>query len=115
LLHVLGNLLTNACKYSPAGSEVTLRLEPTADALENSPWPTTVSASRRLTCRTFSRAFTGRPIRAQRKGSGLGLAIARGAVELHGGEISVASRLGEGSTFTVTLPAPAVAPDNKDS
>jgi signal transduction histidine kinase len=37
-------------------------------------------------------------------GTGLGLYLTRGLVELHGGSISVASKLGEGSTFTVSLP-----------
>ena len=38
------------------------------------------------------------------KGSGLGLAITKGLIELHGGDITVTSELGEGSTFTITLP-----------
>jgi signal transduction histidine kinase len=41
---------------------------------------------------------------ARASGSGLGLAIARSIVEMHGGEIDVTSRLGEGATFRVRLP-----------
>jgi two-component system NtrC family sensor kinase len=49
----------------------------------------------------FDPFFTTKP---EGKGVGLGLAVAYGIVIAHGGEVAVTSRLGEGTTFTVTLP-----------
>ena len=53
----------------------------------------------------FDRFYRGEKSRnRQTGGAGLGLAIARGIVEAHGGEITVETNLGQGSTFTFTLP-----------
>ena len=53
----------------------------------------------------FERFFRGTNVgEARASGSGLGLAIARSIVEMHGGQIEVASAIGEGSAFTVRLP-----------
>jgi signal transduction histidine kinase len=54
----------------------------------------------------FDRFYRGsRSSEARGSGSGLGLAIVRSIVDMHGGRISVESRLGKGTTFVVTLPA----------
>ena len=52
----------------------------------------------------FDRFYKADPSRPRSAGSGLGLAIARENARLHGGDITVESPPGEGSTFTVTLP-----------
>ena len=55
----------------------------------------------------FDRFWRADKVRTRAEGgSGLGLAIARWIVERHGGEISVSSQPGQGSTFTVELPLP---------
>jgi signal transduction histidine kinase len=52
----------------------------------------------------FYRADRVRSRMAERGGFGLGLAISQWIVQAHGGHLTVSSRLGRGSTFTVTLP-----------
>jgi two-component system OmpR family sensor kinase len=54
--------------------------------------------------RVFDRFRRGRSAHRRYRGSGLGLAIVRTIVEAHGGRVELASRLGEGSTFTMILP-----------
>ncbi len=101
------NLLTNAIKYTPEGGWVTVRLRG-----EEGGWAVDVEDSgvgiaedqqARLFQR-FSRLQT-----AQNRaldGIGLGLLMVRTVAERHGGSVSVQSRPGEGSTFTLHLPAP---------
>ncbi len=60
----------------------------------------------------FDRFYRGsRASEARSSGSGLGLAIVRSVVDMHSGRVMVESRVGGGSTFTVTLPADPRSPD----
>ena len=65
-----------------------------------------MSASARTTCRGWARpSFQARASYDRRHdGSGLGLSIVKGLVSLHGGDIDIRSRLGEGTRVTVRLP-----------
>ncbi|MBI1279557.1 MAG: PAS domain S-box protein [Anaerolineaceae bacterium] len=99
----LMNLLTNAIKYSPEGKPVNMELT-YADCqailkVKDQGIGIPADDLPRL-FDPFSRASNVGNI----QGTGLGLAIAKQAVELHGGTISVESKLGKGTTFTITLP-----------
>jgi signal transduction histidine kinase len=102
---VLGNLLSNASRYSTEGSEVSVlaRADGSMVSIAVRDQGRGIDAADRD--RLFMR-FSRLPARAPGKirGTGLGLYISRRIVEAHGGTISVESEPGRGSTFTVTVP-----------
>jgi PAS domain S-box-containing protein len=102
LRHIFSNLLSNAIKYSPHGGKVLFRVYPSGDRLlfEVSDEGIGIPAGElpRL-FEWFHRASNVGDI----QGTGLGLAIVKNSVDLHGGQIDVASELGKGTRFTVTI------------
>ena len=115
---VLLNLLSNAIKFTPSGGTIGLRVRPVegaaGPAVEVRVEDTGIGIAPEDLDRIFDEfhQVDGSPTRDQ-PGTGLGLAITKRLVELQGGTISVESRLGEGSRFTVLLPqgaVPEVAP-----
>ncbi len=103
LQRVLGNLLGNAVKYSPAGGDITVCVRRDGDAalVEVTDEGVGIPAS--------DLPYVFLPYRRGRNvgtagGMGLGLAGAQRLIALHGGTISVRSQEGHGSTFTVWLP-----------
>jgi len=108
------NLVTNALKYTPAGGVVGIRLERRGDRALFAVQDTgqgIAAADLPFIFDRFWRADRARSRGGERGGFGLGLAIAQWIAHAHGGNIGVASRLGRGSTFTVTLPVAAVPPE----
>jgi PAS domain S-box-containing protein len=105
LQYILANLLTNACKYSPEGSEVTLRLDCGEEALRLAVTDQGIGIRPEDLPHVFE-SFRRGGNAGTRPGSGLGLAIVRRCAELHGGQVTAVSTLGSGSTFTVRLPCP---------
>jgi signal transduction histidine kinase len=113
LEQVLWAILDNAVKYSPAGSRITIRLsaEPDADAAGSLRGVLSVTdegagmdpATREHAFDQFYRSADAR--RLAPDGSGVGLYAARGLVRAMGGDITLESRLGAGTTVTITLPA----------
>jgi signal transduction histidine kinase/CheY-like chemotaxis protein len=105
LQQALINLLSNALKFTTSG-EIKVRAERTnTDQLRISVSDTGLGISEADLPKIFEEfRQVGRAAHSPRSGTGLGLAITRRLVELLGGEIAVASRVGEGSVFTITLP-----------
>jgi signal transduction histidine kinase len=105
ILQLLGNLIGNALKFTPRGGEVVVELADGVDAATLSVRDSGPGIPEAELPRVFDRFFRGTNVgEARASGSGLGLAIARSIVEMHGGSIEVASVVGSGSTFTITLP-----------
>jgi signal transduction histidine kinase len=107
LVSVLTNLLENAIKYSPRGGDVRMRGEPERAGLAHVYVDDEgIGIEKNNLSKIFS-AFERVPLRKARQpgGAGLGLYIAHRIVRIHGGTLSVKSKLGVGSTFTVELPA----------
>ena len=110
LKQVLTNLLSNAVKYNRAGGEVTLRSALRADGRVD------ISVSDTglgMTPEQMSRLFQpynrlGRE-HSNIEGTGIGLVITQRLTSLMGGQLAVTSRVGEGTTFVLTLPAAAGA------
>jgi len=106
LEQVVANLVSNAVKFTPRGGRIDVRVaaDPAGGAVV-SVADTGIGIAPdeldRLATRFF-RASTA----TQRAipGIGLGLSIAKAIVEAHGGELTIASRVGDGTTFTFTLP-----------
>ncbi|MBZ5738739.1 sensor histidine kinase [Nocardioides mangrovi] len=105
---VLDNLLSNAVKYTPDGGTVTATLREEDDTLVIEVVDTGIGIAPDEVGQVFDRFFRGRQaLDEQIPGTGLGLDIVSAIVSAHGGEITVASEVGEGSTFRVTLPCDA--------
>ena len=105
LKQVVLNLLSNAVKFTPEGGRVEVRAVPTDGAVEISVTDTGIGIAPENQEAIFEefRQVSG-DYAHKREGTGLGLTLARKFVELHGGRIWVKSQLGQGSTFTFSLP-----------
>jgi signal transduction histidine kinase len=107
LSHAFGNLLGNALKYSPAGSEVGFELEATPAGLTFLVSDQGIGIPEPDHARIFESFHRGRNV-GNVEGTGLGLAIVKQCVELHGGTVDFESAPGKGSTFIVCLPVEAI-------
>ena len=106
LRQIVLNLLTNAVKFTPRGGRIALAASSTADGgialvvrdTGIGMKPEEIPAA----LETFRQLDAG--LNRRYEGTGLGLPLARTLVELHGGTLTIASALGQGTTVTVTLP-----------
>jgi signal transduction histidine kinase len=102
---VLGNLISNAFKFTERGGKVALSVTSDDGKVVINVADTGVGISAEQLPHIFDKFFQAdNQAAAATKGTGLGLAIAKEIVEAHGGQITVESRVGEGTTFVVTLP-----------
>lgn len=99
------NLIHNSIKFTPQGGRVNIDLHKHGDRIEFKISDTGIGISEEDQARIFERFFKADPSRTRSGGSGLGLSIVRKIVELNKGMIDVQSKLGMGTTFTVSLPA----------
>jgi PAS domain S-box-containing protein len=106
------NLLSNAFKFTLAGG-ISIKLREDGDRIELSVSDTGCGIAADELLRLFERFHRVEGARARTyEGSGIGLALVNELVKMHGGEIRVTSKAGEGSTFTVSIPAGNAHPPN---
>jgi two-component system sensor histidine kinase SenX3 len=109
LVTALGNLLENAVAYSGAATRIAVGVHRRGDAIEIAVADEGIGIDRDDQGRIFERFYRADPARSRATGgTGLGLAIVKHIVGNHGGEVTVSSRAGVGSTFTIRLPAQAI-------
>lgn len=108
VVQALGNLISNALAFTPAGGRVTVAAESAAGTggVCFSVADAGCGIAPEHLSHIFDRFWQARETR--RSGAGLGLAIVRGLIEAHGGSVTVESSLGVGTTFTCTIPAAPV-------
>ncbi|MBN1890727.1 MAG: HAMP domain-containing protein [Thermoflexales bacterium] len=105
MTQVLGNLVSNALRYTSEGGYITLSAGPNGSQVWLAVHDSGAGIAPEDLPRVFDRFYRGDPSRSrQEEESGLGLAIAKSIVAMHGGTIAAESTLGEGSSLTVTLP-----------
>jgi signal transduction histidine kinase len=105
LTTVLLNLLDNACKYTPAEKRIRLRAYRQDGRVAFAVEDNGIGIAPRERKRIFRRFYqVDRRLARETGGCGLGLSIVEFIVRAHGGEVTVESRPGAGSTFRVWLP-----------
>ena len=108
IVRVIGNLVSNAIKFSPQGGQVAVEAEQAPSEVRIVVSDTGPGIDEDDLPKLFEPYWRGS--RTGREGTGLGLYIAKGLVEAHGGRIFVKSKPGAGTTFTFTLRRQAPAP-----
>ena len=105
LTTAVANLVENAIHYSPSGSTVSVARQQRGDTVEIAVTDRGIGIAHEHQQRVFERFFRVDPARSRATGgTGLGLSIVKHVAASHGGSVSLWSRVGVGSTFTVTLP-----------
>ncbi|RMF28333.1 MAG: GAF domain-containing protein [Chloroflexi bacterium] len=102
---VLTNLVGNAINYTPEGGSVTIQVRSVGDYLQVDVADTGIGIPPEEQEKIWERFYrVDHPLVTRQIGTGLGLPIVKSLVEMHGGEVWLESAVGEGSTFSFTLP-----------
>jgi signal transduction histidine kinase len=102
---VLGHILSNAIKYTPAGGTVTVSMRRVGTTFELSVSDTGRGMSPEEQRQAFDRFFRAPGVRTEAvQGFGIGLSIVKEIVEAHGGKVTITSALGVGTTVTIRTP-----------
>jgi PAS domain S-box-containing protein len=105
LQQALHNLVENAIKYTEPGGKAQIRVDARQDRMLFIVHDTGIGIAPVDQPRLFEKFYRGAQQGArQQRGTGLGLAIVKSIAERHGGQVSVESQLGKGSTFTLAIP-----------
>ncbi len=105
MVHAVRNLVDNAVKYTPDGGKVSVAAGLNDDKFYVRVCDTGIGIPQGEVRRIFERFYRVDKARSrQYGGTGLGLSIVKEIVESHGGEVTVETELGKGSTFTIFLP-----------
>jgi two-component system phosphate regulon sensor histidine kinase PhoR len=108
--HVLMNLVENAIKYTPPRSHIVVRVDTEGDRVRIRVQDDGPGIAPHHLARIFERFYRVDPGRSREQGgTGLGLSIVKHLTTRMEGEVSVASKLGEGTTFTILLARPRVS------
>lgn len=108
LRRVVDNLIGNALKFTPAGGRIAVSLQSANGEVMLQVIDTGIGVEAEHQERIFERFYQADgTTRRTHGGCGLGLALVKEIVERHGGRVSVESQAGQGSTFTILLPAGA--------
>ena len=101
---MLSNLISNALRHTPKSGEITIKTESFSNGTRITIHDTGSGIAPEDLPFIFDRFWRGDKSRSDRVHSGLGLAITKQLIQAHGGEISVQSKVGEGTTFRIDLP-----------
>jgi two-component system OmpR family sensor kinase len=103
---VIANLLANARTHTPAGTPITVTISRSDEGVRVAVADQGPGLSAQDQMRIFERFYRADSsrVRIDGEGSGLGLSIVDAVMKAHGGEVTVASELGKGATFTLFFP-----------
>ena len=104
LMIIWGNLFSNALKFTPEGGKINVNLKKNGNNVSVSVSDTGCGMDEKTMERIFDKFYQGDTSHSE-KGNGLGLALVKRVIDMLGGEITVESAPGAGSTFTVKLKA----------